>query len=120
MNLRKYIVILLIMLGAWSTVVFSQDYTLVVCPGDTGIDYSVQGTEGSTFEWTVSGGNIVRNYGDSIIVDWRMVPGVYEINVQEISKDGCYAIPKSVGVMISAPVIELGEDVTGAKGKLLR
>jgi len=111
MNLRKYIVILLIMLGAWSTVVSAQDYSLVVCPGDTGVDYSVNGWEGSTFEWSISGGGtITREYGDSIIVDWSMVPGIYEITVQEISKHGCYGIPKSVGVMISAPEINLGED----------
>jgi gliding motility-associated-like protein len=110
MNLRKYIVILLIMLGAWSTVVSGQDYSLVVCPGDTGVDYHVQGTAGSTYEWTVNGGTIARNYGDSIIVDWGMVPGIFEITVQEISQFGCYAVPKSVGVMISAPDINLGDD----------
>ena len=100
------------MLGAWSTVVSGQDYSLVVCPGDTGVDYSVQGSAGSTFEWTISngGGTISRNYGDSIIVDWSMVPGIYEITVQEISQHGCYGLPKSVGVMISAPDINLGDD----------
>lgn len=107
------------MLGAWSTVVLGQDYTYVVCPGDTGMDYSVQGTEGSTFEWSVEGGTISRNYGEKIIVDWSMVPGIYQITVQEISADGCYAIPKSVGVMISAPDIDLGGDVNICEGETL-
>ncbi len=96
------------MLSAWSTVVFGQDY--VVCPGDTAMDYSVQGTLGSTFEWTVEGGVISRNYGDSVIVEWGMEPGEYEITVQEISQYGCYSIPMSLSVLISAPEINLGED----------
>lgn len=109
------------MLGAWSAVVSAQDYSLVVCPGDTGMDYAVKGWEGSTFEWSVSndGGTIIRNYGDSIIVDWGTVPGIYEITVQEISKHGCYGIPKSVGVMISAPDIDLGEDTYICEGETM-
>lgn len=107
------------MLGAWSAAVLGQDYTYVVCPGDTGMDYSVQGTEGSTFEWTVEGGTISRDYGDSIIVEWGTVPGVYQITVQELSVHGCYAIPKSVGVLVSAPVIDLGIDVYRCTGETL-
>ena len=57
-------------------------YQSVVCAGDTGIAYFVQGWENSSFEWTVEGGSISREYGDSIIVNWPDDPGEYSITVR--------------------------------------
>jgi gliding motility-associated-like protein len=94
----------------WSLVAGAQDRQWTVCAGDTGISYYVSGWETSTFEWTVEGGTITRDYGDSIIVDWPDVPGSYTITVQETSADGCVGELKSGEVEVVAPDVDLGGD----------
>lgn len=116
MNIRKYIVIFSVMLATWTSSVLAQDYVAIVCAGATGMDYSVQGNPGSSYVWTVTGGTIVENYGDSIIVDWGDDSGVFDIRVQEISSYGCPALPKSGQVLVSAPDIELGSDLEICEG----
>ncbi|MEX2370058.1 MAG: gliding motility-associated C-terminal domain-containing protein [Bacteroidales bacterium] len=118
MNLRKYIISLSLLLAAWMTPVLGQDYVAVVCAGDTGMTYFVQGNEGSTFDWTISGGTITRFYGDSIIVDWGDVPGEYEISVLEISPYGCRSVPSAGKVLITAPEFDLGDDTYICEGEL--
>jgi len=119
MNIRKYIVIFSVMLVAWTSSVLAQEYLAIVCAGATGMDYSVQGSAGSSFVWKVSGGVIVEDYGDSIIVDWGNVPGVYDIRVQEFSNYGCPALPKSGKVLVSAPNIVLGSDIEICQGEFV-
>ncbi len=116
MNIRRNILVMLILLGAMVSSVSAQDYLNIVCAGDTGVDYSVKGTEGSTFDWTVEGGTIARNYNDSIIVSWGDVPGVHTIRVQEISQYGCYSEPVEAKVLVSAPDIRLPEDASICEG----
>ena len=99
-----------LILMLWSLVAGAQDRQRMVCAGDTGISYYVSGWETSTFEWTVEGGTITRNYGDSIIVDWPSVPGSYRITVQETSADGCIGELKSGVVEVTAPDVDLGVD----------
>jgi gliding motility-associated-like protein len=94
----------------WSLVVGAQDPQWRVCAGDTGSSYYVSGWETSTFEWTVEGGTITRNYGDSIIVDWPAVPGLYTITVQETSAQGCVGELRSGVVEVVAPDVDLGAD----------
>jgi len=91
----------------------------IVCAGDTGVAYYVQGTEGSTFIWNVQGGSIARNYGDSIIVNWGNVPSEYDFGVQEFSKFGCAAAPVSGKVLVSAPDLELGENREICQGDII-
>lgn len=99
---------LLFLLGM-STGIRAQ-YINVVCAGEEGIHYRVQGTEGSTFEWRVEGGTIVSDWGDSISVDWGNSSGEYEIWVQETSRYGCPALPVSGTVRVTGPEFDLGED----------
>ncbi len=106
------------MLAAWISPVLAQEYVAIVCASDTGMAYYVQGTEGSTFEWTVDGGSISRNFGDSIIVDWGDVSGEYELTVQEISEFGCNSEPKTATVLVSAPDINLGDDTYICSGEI--
>ena len=101
---------MIVLLILWSAGARAQEYQSVVCAGDTGIAYSVQGWENSTFEWTVEGGTITRNYGDSVIVDWTSVPGVYRITAQETSEYGCIGPPVVSDVLVSSPDIDLGGD----------
>jgi gliding motility-associated-like protein len=116
MRIRKYILSIGLLLLLWSFGARAQEYQSVVCPGDTGIAYFVQGWENSTFEWTVEGGVITRNFGDSIIVDWLVIPGIYGISVQETSEYGCVGPPVVSNVLVSSPDLDLGEDTYFCRG----
>ncbi|MCA1746650.1 MAG: hypothetical protein LC655_03065, partial [Bacteroidales bacterium] len=118
MNLKKHIISVSLLLAAWLTPVLSQDYVAVVCAGDTGMAYFVDGWEGSTYNWTVEGGVLAREYGDSVIVNWGEEPGEYRITVQEISEHGCYGEIKSATVRVSALDIELGDDEYICEGEV--
>jgi gliding motility-associated-like protein len=110
MRIIKYILSIGLLLVLWSGASRAQEYQSVVCTGDTGIAYYVQGWEQSTFDWTVEGGVVTRNYGDSIIVDWSDTPGIYQITVQETSEHGCLGPPVVSRVLVSSPDLDLGGD----------
>ena len=107
-----------LILMLWGLVAGAQDRQWTVCAGDTGIAYFVTGWEPSTFEWTVEGGTITRNYGDTIIVDWPMEPGSYTITVQETSEFGCAGELKSGVVQVNAPELVLGSDTYICEGDI--
>ena len=110
MRIGKHILLTGLILMLWGLVAGAQDRQWSVCTGDTGISYYVSGWDSSTFEWTVEGGTITRDYGDTIIVDWNVVPGLYAITVLETSADGCAGELKSGEVQVLAPEIDLGGD----------
>jgi len=118
MRIGRYILFLGMLLLLWFTETRAQEYESVVCVGDTGVAYFVQGWDNSTFEWSVVGGIITRNYGDSIIVDWTSVPGIYQISVQETSIFGCVGPPVISNVLVSSPEIDLGEDTYVCRGEV--
>jgi len=118
MRIRKYIVSIGLLLSLWSVAAQAQEYQSVVCVGDTGIAYFVQGFDNSTYQWTVEGGAITRDYGDSIIVDWPLVPGEYTITVLETSEFGCVGAVQSALVLVSGPDIDLGGDTYMCEGEL--
>lgn len=117
MRYSKYIWIFLLSLG-FSPGIRAQ-YINIVCAGDTGVMYRVQGNPGSTFVWNVLGGTISENYQDSIKVDWGDIPGDYILRVQEFSKYGCAASPVSGLVKVSTPILELGPDKEICKGEVI-
>jgi gliding motility-associated-like protein len=82
----------------------------VVCSGDTGILYYVDSRPGSILEWTVAGGIVSRESGDTIYVDWIVPAGIYSVSVRESSAEGCAGIPVTMQVVAGGPVIDLGED----------
>lgn len=118
MRIHKYIVFIGLLLAGWFHSARAQEYVSVVCAGDTGIAYFVEGWENSAFEWTVEGGVITRDYGDSIIVDWPWTPGEYAISVQETSEYGCLGEPRRGIVLVSGPNIDLGEDTYICEGEV--
>ncbi|MEE4215413.1 MAG: HYR domain-containing protein, partial [Bacteroidales bacterium] len=89
-----------------------------VCAGDEGVLYTVKGWEGSVFDWSISGGVIIQDDGDSVYVDWGSVPGEYEISVQEISAQGCQGAIKRATVLVSAPEIDLGDETYICNGEI--
>ena len=115
MKLRTTILLLLLLYGIVPHV--RGQYINRVCARDTGHIYRVKGNEGSTFVWTVEGGSIVADYGDSIKVNWGNVGGEYEVKVQEISKYGCPALPVEGQVIVSNPLINLGDDLEICEGE---
>ena len=108
-----------LILMLWGLVAGAQDRQWTVCAGDTGISYYVSGWESSTFEWTVEGGTITRHYGDTILVDWNVVPCLYASTVLETSADGCAGELKSGEVQVVAPEIDLGGDTYVCEGEFL-
>jgi len=109
MRINKYILIFGTLLALFSSLARAQ-YVAVVCTGDTGVAFMVDGWENSTFNWTVEGGIITRDYGNSIIVNWPVSPGEYEITVREISEHGCAGELKRAMVLVSGPELDLGGD----------
>lgn len=110
MQVRKYIALIGLLLSLWSLEATAQQAQSVVCAGDTGIAYYVSGFDHSTFQWTVEGGTITRNFGDSIMVDWNVGAGQYRITVRETSEYGCVGPVRSAMVIVAGPDIDLGED----------
>ncbi len=117
MRFSKYIWLFLLSL-VFSPGISAQ-YINIVCAGDEGVVYRVNGNPGSTFVWNVLGGTVTANYGDSIIVDWGNLPGEYNLRVQEFSKYGCAAIPVSGKVLVSAPNLDLGENKEICEGEVI-
>jgi gliding motility-associated-like protein len=79
--------------------------------------YSVIGHEGSTFTWSISGGTIVSDYSDSVIVDWGSVAGTFLISVTEITINGCQSDLLSLDVTVDSPDVDLGEDRSICEGE---
>ncbi len=117
MKYSKYIWIFLLSLG-FSPGIKAQ-YINIVCAGDEGVVYRVQGNPGSTFVWNVQGGVISANYGDSIMVNWGNLPGEYDLRVQEFSKYGCAATPVSGKILVSDPNLDLGENLEICEGDVV-
>jgi gliding motility-associated-like protein len=117
MRYSKYIWIFLLFLALFPGI--RAQYINIVCAGDEGIVYRVQGNPGSTFIWNVQGGTISANYGDSIKVNWGNLPGEYDLRVQEFSKFGCAATPVSGKVLVSAPFLDLGENQEKCEGDVI-
>ena len=118
MRIRKYIVAFSLLLSLWNVTVKAQEYQSIVCVGDTGISYFVQGWDNSTYEWNVEGGVITRDYGDSIIVDWPVGQGEYTITVLETSEFGCAGTMQSALVLVAGPDIDLGGDTYTCIGEV--
>ena len=68
--------------------VFDEMYENVCLSGPL-YTYSVVGQTGSVFNWSISGGTIVSDYSDSVVVDWGSVAGTFHIAVTEITLNGC-------------------------------
>lgn len=119
MRILKHIVSFGLLLSLWSVAARAQEYVSVVCAGDTGIAYFVEGWENSTFDWTVEGGVITRDFGDSIIVNWPVPPGEYAISVRETSEYGCVGELRSAVVLVSGPEVDLGGDTYICEGDIL-
>ncbi len=90
----------------------------VICTGTTGVAYYIEGLPGSTFTWNVEEGTISQEFGDSILVDWDVAPGEYEISVIETSANGCSGDTLRKVVQVEGPDIDLDDDPYVCEGDL--
>ncbi|MFC2101518.1 FISUMP domain-containing protein [Bacteroidota bacterium] len=100
------IIPILVMLLGWSQITMGQSLMPDTLCGDPGIQtYYVSGWVGSTYTWTVEGGQILPpGNTETITVDWSGVPpGIYAISVIEHSADGCLGDPFTDTVYIFSP-----------------
>lgn len=84
-----------------------------VCSFDSGVVYSVDTIPGYTYDWSVSGGNLISGNGsDSIVVDWDSA-GTGNIQVEGINANGCPSDPVSKNVTITGlPDAKAGPDTS--------
>ncbi len=95
---------------------YTQD--LPVACGDGLARYGVIGYNGtSTFEWTITGGEIVNNYNDSVDIRWNNVGGEHYITVIETTNYGCVGEPFMDTVLVAIPFVDLGLDADVCYGE---
>ncbi len=59
--------------------------------GEKGVQYSINPTIGSSYQWFIDGGTFVSASNQpSVIVNWGKVSGLHKIGVLERSNFGCY------------------------------
>jgi gliding motility-associated-like protein len=80
---------------------FSND-TLCV---NTTEDYFVIPTLGSTYDWTVNGGNLSPDGQSFTEVVWGNLVGTYTLSVTETNSQGCIGEPVSVDITLVDPTI---------------
>jgi len=81
--------------------------TIICYPDTTNKVYSVSGFPGSTFDWNITGGNIISGNGsDSINVQWT-IPGTGFLNLVEISIDTCLSDTLSMNITLDNPIINI-------------
>jgi gliding motility-associated-like protein len=86
-----------------------------------GAIYKVENTPGSTYLWTIEGGQMNSPNGyNFIVVNWGNVPGIYNISVLETNKYSCtgkpvirqvYVEPKKFPLIDGRATICLGEQI---------
>jgi gliding motility-associated-like protein len=83
----------------------------VVCQFSTDT-YTTQNIPNTTYNWTITGGNIVVNNGSSIDIQW-MAPGTGTISVIAENQFGCLSDPITQDVTVTiAPNTDAGLDTT--------
>jgi gliding motility-associated-like protein len=80
------------------------------CTGSRAM-YGVTGFENSVFDWAVEGGEIIENMNDTIVVEWNYSRGSHSISVVEITEYGCIGDPVTATVDVTAPKLDLGDEI---------
>ncbi len=80
------------------------------CTGSRAM-YAVGGFENSVFDWNVEGGTIIENRNDTIVIEWDYNRATHRIEVTEITEYGCIGVPVEAFVDITAPEVDIGDEV---------
>ena len=91
----------------------------VICQHYTAT-YSTQSIANTTYDWSVSNGTIVQNYGDSVDVNWSGI-GTGTITLNAVNQYGCKSPTIDKNVTITpAPFVDAGIDTTICKGDTIQ
>ena len=60
-----------------------------ICPNQLGVSYQVEGSPQSTYFWSVSGGALVSDTGQTVTVDWGGINADAYVAVVSESNNGC-------------------------------
>lgn len=66
--------------------------------------YWVNYTVGSTYQWSIDG-NLFEEKAERISICWQQV-GVFNLEVKEISSNGCEGIPVAIFVVVSQIIVD--------------
>jgi gliding motility-associated-like protein len=113
MRIRSNILTILLITGLLS--VKAQGDLPLACAGSM-VRYGVDGLPNSVFEWTVTGGEIIANYNDSIDIKWGSDPGNYSIQVIEHAAGECSASPYIADITIDKASVDIGDFVDICRG----
>ena len=71
---------------------------------------------GSVFNWNLTGGTIAADFGDSALVDWGDLAGLFSLSVEETSVLGCESEPLTLQVQAGGPTVDLGNEQNFCEG----
>lgn len=100
---------------------YFHSYSQVIdtlCVSDTESGYGVTGDSNSTFVWEADGGTIAGGQGTpNVSIIWDSLPGLYDLSVVEIGKNGCVGDEKTAQVLIiNPPDLEVFGETTVCEG----
>lgn len=81
--------------------------------------YRVTGYERSIFIWTIEGGDVVEDYGDTVVVEWNWNVGTHRLEVVEITDANCIGVPVQAFLDVSAPRITIDDEFEVCEGDLI-
>ncbi len=91
----------------------------VVCQFGTET-YTTQAIPATSYNWSVTGGNIVADNGSSVDVEWTTV-GAASISLTAENQFGCISEPIDYDVTVTpAPTVEAGNDTTICAGDTIQ
>lgn len=113
MNLRLNILFIFTFL---SSVCFAQGTLPTTCVKSKA-RYKVSALPGSTIVWNVSGGTVIKDYNDSIDIQWGNVSGNnFYLSYREINSFGCSSTVETDNIVINSPYVDLGTAKTICEG----
>ncbi len=83
------------------------------------LNYSVNFTPGSTYNWQLTGGGVLSSNLNTAQVYWGDVPGTYTLSVQETTADGCVGPIVDTSIVVVEPYIILGVPYTVCPGSTI-
>lgn len=119
MNCKSYIGLLILSMCFFAEVTQAQD--LPTACGNSKIRYRMHGQPGSSFAWTVRGGDIIKIYalGDSIDINWDNLAGTHSLTCQEYVANGCAGPPVVKKVNIETLSLNLADSTYFCKGETI-
>lgn len=82
--------------------------------------YTVNGFEGSVFQWEVTGGKVILDDNNTVDIAWDNNDGIHSIKVTQHNTIGCTANPVYGYVMVSGSKLNLDKDIAICDGQSYR